>query len=548
VADGSAAGDKAPSESVDVKPSDQPPQSEPTQEEQAKAAEEEKKKKDKKDKKHKKEKEHKKKKDTESFDSSKQPPETDATRLDAFNEDGTPRVPEDENREPSSDTSIYDEELIDPALWKRVTLDDEIYEDYEYLQKQRELEDVPRTRKGAEPLTEKQEFQEWEKKRMATRAPVILTFLTDRSGPLGSTIKLTCSASGQENKIAWYKGEEQLERGTNVQWQSNDGLQTLSLMNVTFKEQGLYTCEFKNRGGLRSTSCHVYVYEDLETKKEIPPTISLIRDYFHHKLNYLIVEVHCEGSHQPTIEWFKDDIRVLGDDRVLIKYDFNQIYQLCIHDPTPEDSGVYKCVAWNLYGRHTMTHTVNFTAKVHPIHFPNMHHAHKKILTDEEKEALALAEVEKIEARKTAVSGGGGAGKKGKGKDEPYVEESFVIRDSKNKLKMTAELTSRTVFKGDKFKLYCSVEGPSPVFKWVKNEKPVEWSERIKNMTSFGIGMVEIDDANKNDAGEYVCNIKNPYGTVTSSCFVKVIEKPPGDTIQPIFTRAIKGKRTLGVV
>lgn len=260
----------------------------------------------------------------------------------------------------------------------------------------------------------------------------------------------------------------------------------------------------------------------------------------------MIIEVHIEGPHVPEVEWYKDDIRVLGDDRVLIKYDYHKIYQLCIHDPTPEDSGIYKCIAWNLYGKHTMTHTVNFTAKVHPIHFPNMHHAHKKILTDEEKEALAIAEAEKIADRKdkTAVVGGGGKGK-GKAKDEPYVEESFVIRDSKNKLKMTAELTSRTVFKGDKFKLYCSVEGPSPVFKWVKNEKPVEWSERIKNLTSFGIGMVEIEDANKNDAGEYVCNIKNPYGTMTSSCFVKVIEKVPTDITQPIFTRAIKGKEHL---
>jgi hypothetical protein len=186
-----------------------------------------------------------------------------------------------------------------------------------------------------------------------------------------------------------------------------------------------------------------------------------------------------------------------------------------------------------------MTHTVNFKAKIHPIHFPNMHHAHKKILTDEEKEAFALAEAEKIADRQPKGPPGAGLGKKKK--EEPYVEESFVIRDSKNKLKMTAELTSRTIFIGDTVKLYCSVEGPSPVFKWVKNEKPVEWSERIKNLTSFGIGQIEIENANKNDAGEYTCNIKNPYGTLTSSAYLKIVEQPKTDNIQPIFTRAIKG-------
>jgi hypothetical protein len=190
-----------------------------------------------------------------------------------LNEDGTPREPN--TRELSSD-SIYDEELIDPSLWKVYTLDDEIYEDYEILQKKNEMEVLAPRKKEPEHLSEIEQFVEWEKKRLAKRAPIVLTQLTDRSVPFGSEAKLTCSATGQECKIAWYKGEEQLDRSNNVQWLSTDGLHTLTLMNLTFKEQGVYTCEIKNRGGLVTTSARVHVYEDLD-KSESPPTISLIR-------------------------------------------------------------------------------------------------------------------------------------------------------------------------------------------------------------------------------------------------------------------------------
>lgn len=119
----------------------------------------------------------------------------------------------------------------------------------------------------------------------------------------------------------------------------------------------------------------------------------------------------------------------------------------------------------------------------------------------------------------------------------PAYDTIIVHRASKNNLRFDSELKDQIVVEGNTVKLLCCVSGPGPTFKWTRNDKPLVWSDRIRNLTKDTFGGVKISKATEADSGEYKCVIKNAYNTLESVCKLVVYPAPPqGDQI-PTFTR-----------
>lgn len=295
------------------------------------------------------------------------------------------------------------------------------------------------------------------------------------------------------------------------------------------------------------------------------------------KYNCLILEAQISGSPRPEVTWYKDDEQVEMNDRTRTdETEGDEIYWLMLHDPVPADSGVYRCVAENKSGKCAIEHDVVFTKKIPFIHYAGMGHATPKLLNEEQLAELAakeqefkrkaaervadeLAEIDAIiraeemakyksetpvpvdEEEGEPKEGEEGEEeeeeevkpkpppKKEKPKEEPqpYVEESIAIRLSKEKLKWNALLTSRAIPEGGSTKLQCICSGPGSTFKWTKNGKNVEWSDRLKNLSQMGMGEVVITKAQKQDAGVYSCIAKNARGEIETSCRVTIL--PPAD-------------------
>lgn len=325
-----------------------------------------------------------------------------------------------------------------------------------------------------------------------------------------------------------------------------------------------------------------------------------ISDFYHIKLNCLIVEAQVLGTPAPTLTWYKDDVVVDMDERTRVEVEEDDLYQLLFHDPEPSDSGVYRCVARNSAGKAAIEHEVVFDAKIPNMHLIGMHYAPRKMLTEEEQAAMIAheKEIKRLAAERVAedfrriqeildeedkqrhperfpsttpvpaepeegepkpegegVEGGeeapeeapkAAAPRREKKKEpsvvEEYVEESIAIRLSKMKLKWCCELTSRAAPEDGSVKFQCVCEGPNSTFKWFKDGKPVEWGERFRNLSQMGIGEVVINKLSKKDAGIYTCIAKNTSGEISTSARLIVLPKKQSETSPPTFPRGIKGK------
>ncbi|XP_063700566.1 LOW QUALITY PROTEIN: muscle M-line assembly protein unc-89-like [Culicoides brevitarsis] len=427
------------------------------------------------------------------------------------------------------------------------------------------------------------------------RGAYIMTRLTDRAAPIGDTVKLTTIVDGNGVRVNWMKDGEYIERSSHLTVSVNPPMYTLTISDVEKKDEGEYTAEIVQGKTKMTTTAKVTVLS-IKKEKKVKPFAVRIRDFYHLKYNCLIIEAQITGSPRPEVTWYKNDEQVEMNDRTRTdETEGDEIYWLMFHDPVPEDSGVYRCVAENKSGKCAIEHEVVFTKKIPFIHYAGMGHATPKLLNEEQLAELAakeqefkrkaaervaeeLAEIDavlraeelaKIKVRTptpvpSVKSGEGGEeGEAGEGGEEaeeeekpkpppkkvekpkeapqPYVEESIAVRLSKEKLKWCALLTSRSIPEGGSTKLQCICEGPGSVFKWTKDGKNVEWSDRVKNTSQMGIGEVVITKAQKKDAGVYSCVAKNGRGEIETSCRVTILEPLEKQSIKspPTFPRGL---------
>ncbi|XP_035774828.1 muscle M-line assembly protein unc-89-like [Anopheles albimanus] len=436
--------------------------------------------------------------------------------------------------EESSELSYSDMSVdeVDPSAW-RVFHEDE--DEIAFIKREQE-------EKEPEP-TEREKDIEFQRLRKASRPPLYLTKLTDRSAPTGSTIKLQCTIEGQEISVRWFKNDVQLERSKRLQFAAADGLHTLTITHLKHTDAGEYKILAKNRGGEIPSIARVRVYDAVKADCQLPFFVK-VRDYYHHALNDLVIE--CQIMFQPnwsipTVTWLKNDEPILLDKRIGATYEGEEIFQLNIYDPTPEDSGAYTCIAENEAGRSQITHIVDFTDKVPYMRLPGIMNADRKHLTEEEAEERRQDELRfKKEAQDRLAGVGGGRAARQTEEAQPYESESFVIRDSKNKLTWAGQLHNITTQKGALVKMTCSANGPNPMFKWQRNGRAIDFGDHVKLMNSGAIGQIVINGVTRKDAGEYTCTAKNGHNEIKTTCVLKLITLPSDDETPATFTRAVK--------
>lgn len=220
------------------------------------------------------------------------------------------------------------------------------------------------------------------------------------------------------------------------------------------------------------------------------------------------------------------------------------VCELVIHLPTVKDSGKYSCTAVNSVGSSTTEHQVDY--QPHPS-LPGSRRdsgmasstaesdteGDKKDGTDGDKKPKAKRE--RLPPSSKVESSGGGSSRR----QAPTLEE--LLKASRAKLSFVTHLTNRVFPEGTKFKLSCVVQGPDPNVRWLKNEQPVVYSPRVRNLSKDGLCVLEIQNCTVDDSGMYTCIVRNQESGIEATCNVQVYETKSTADFAPTFTRALKG-------
>uniref|UniRef100_A0AAF5DMX8 non-specific serine/threonine protein kinase n=1 Tax=Strongyloides stercoralis TaxID=6248 RepID=A0AAF5DMX8_STRER len=193
----------------------------------------------------------------------------------------------------------------------------------------------------------------------------------------------------------------------------------------------------------------------------------------------------------PIVTWHKDSNELRQSVKYMKKYNGND-YALTINRVKMEDQGEYVVRAHNSYGskEESCYLTVN------------------KVSNE-----ITIEPIEpKIRIR-----------------TPPKVQE---IEENVSKPQFTFLLRPRLIQKHHQCKLICSVTGnPIPKIEWLKDGVPVN-QDRVQLNYKAGVCSLEIFNAKKEDAGEYVCKATNELGCDETDCLVSVQER--GETLPSV--------------
>ncbi|XP_059620294.1 muscle M-line assembly protein unc-89-like, partial [Phlebotomus argentipes] len=108
---------------------------------------------------------------------------------------------------------------------------------------------------------EMEDLKKMQKDREMKRKPAFEMFLTNRSMGVGSTVKLSCAATGPEYQVQWLKNGKPISSGGKYRIRESCGLLALEILDATVSDSGEYTCILKNRNGSVESSSMVTIYE-----------------------------------------------------------------------------------------------------------------------------------------------------------------------------------------------------------------------------------------------------------------------------------------------
>lgn len=234
------------------------------------------------------------------------------------------------------------------------------------------------------------------------------------------------------------------------------------------------------------------------------------------------------------------------------------VYKLCIHDPSPLDSGRFIVEAVNSAGKEEIRKMVRFLGKQHYKYLPGICHADPKKPYEEEEVGVQGEETQQQapaqpEEEEILMDKWGNIKPKAEKKmrlrekvflppsKEELAEESLLLKQVRNHLEFESELKNIVANVGSKVKLLCTVSGKSPALSWFKDDEPIEFAPpKIKNTSVGTFGSVTFLAVNLGDSGVYKCVASNEFVQISSECTLTVLPVQDPNWIKPTFTRNLK--------
>jgi len=158
--------------------------------------------------------------------------------------------------------------------------------------------------------------------------------------------------------VQWLKGTKKIEDAGKFLLIDDEGDDLFSLVidKVASDDVGTYTCKANNEAGEVSCKAELKLQEEMAAPEfaeegEAGP-ITVVEG------GEVTLNVTVKGQPRPDVEWFKDEKPLRKTSRVDIKSRGDR-FSAVLMNVTPDDSGLYKCVASSKAGSVTRTYEVN---------------------------------------------------------------------------------------------------------------------------------------------------------------------------------------------
>ncbi|RZF40114.1 hypothetical protein LSTR_LSTR011242 [Laodelphax striatellus] len=196
--------------------------------------------------------------------------------------------------------------------------------------------------------------------------PKFTQLLTDVLVPVGESVTLECTVSGQPMPVvAWLHNSRTIVPSDRIKWeQSEDGHCTLHIDNVTVEDKGNYTALVQSKMGEAKCFAHLIVkgsISDQEAEARIKhddrPVLPSFTELFADRIVCLGEPTKFEcivaGKPKPKVRWLFNDKPVAGKEMLISTSGPRQV--LSIPSVTSETAGQITCVAENEAGKAACT-------------------------------------------------------------------------------------------------------------------------------------------------------------------------------------------------
>ncbi|KAH7974624.1 hypothetical protein HPB49_017481 [Dermacentor silvarum] len=362
-------------------------------------------------------------------------------------------------------------------------------------------------------------------------APKINEFKFPANLSPGDTVAVICvikKGSAGPFELSWQKDGRPLEPTASLAVTSQKGgpVSTLTIVDVSARDSGNYTCVARNSAGSDRYSAHLAVTASPKLREFAFPPESTLGEQI---LVSCAVRNAATGPHRMT--WLKDGKALEKSDRVSVSAQFKGTAAIMIADLRPEDVGNYTCVASNAFG------SDSFTAAL-------VVQAQGPFELTWRKDGLPVQPT----ATLTVASHKGG----------PLSALSIVDLAAEDSGNYTC--VARNAAGSDEFSAYLAVKGPPKIreFKfpadispgetalvgcviakgsagpfelsWLKDGRPLSSSGSPRTAVSPNKGgpasTLTIVDVSAQDSGNYTCVARNAAGSDSFSAFLAVTGPP----------------------
>nr|XP_035962212.1 hemicentin-1 isoform X2 [Halichoerus grypus] len=363
---------------------------------------------------------------------------------------------------------------------------------------------------------------------------------------ISNPVTLTCDATGiPPPTIAWLKNHKPIENSDSLEVHILSGGSKLQIARSQHSDSGNYTCIASNMEGKAQKNYILSIQVPPSIAgAEIPSEVSVLQGEN--------VELACNANGIPTplIQWLKDGkpINNSETERIRVTADGST---LNIYGALPSNVGKYTCVASNPAGEEdrifnlnvyvapairgnkeeaeklmTLVDTsINIECRATGTPPPQINwlknglplplSSHIRLLSGGQVIRIVRPQVSDVAVYTCVASNRAGV-------DNKHYSLRVLVPPNLDNAMGTEEIT---IVKGSSTSMTCFTDGtPTPRMSWLRDGQPLGPNTRLTVSTQ---GMVlQLNKAETEDSGRYICIASNEAGEVSKHFILKVLEPP----------------------